>query len=227
MGLLERLMERVLDDATATRRAESDRRRALRDDVIAELRRYATAIERMRVAYLKVRDSLASAREPAELRREITRMPSEEYRLLPYNPRDDAITRQINELGLNTEDVGRLHEIFREKVRADVFESVGLTRVAAKKEAEALDWAWTTVRPLLDDTLDFEAVVYLREFRHELRHMIDNADHMIHWYLRASTVETRPSAAEIREHAIAAIEQVLVFADAWLAHVGGVRRQMN
>lgn len=127
MGLIDRLAEKVFDEATSVRRDDTQRRRALRDDAVAELRAYSEGVERMRVALLQARDSITS---PA---------PSE-----PLVDRDDLIAparrdehlgseimRQALELGVNTYDASVIAANFAERAWINVFGPEALDIIVA------------------------------------------------------------------------------------------------
>lgn len=226
VGLIDRLAERVLDEASASRRAASSQRQELRKRLLADLGRYSEDIEGMRLAYLRAHDSIALGSEISfALREDVSELASD---LLPgYGPPYER-EAELTELGLAPTVVEQLSDYFRAQARATLSDwldesgSIEAQTTAATERATLLDDAWVSLRPQLDDALEIEAVSYLREFRHALRRQVQTTNTLLWLHLRTPPPRPPSLTAEVVEQ----IEHLLVLADSWNANVGGVRNQI-
>jgi len=83
---------------------------------------------------------------------------------------------------------------------------------------DALNKEWALLRPLLDDALEMAAVVYLRQYRHGMRYMVDHAITRIRDYIR------HPERERQFRDALSAIDNVIAAGDFWNYAIGSIRR---
>jgi len=177
MGLIDRLTDRALDEATAAHRDSVRRRQQLRDQLVAELTSYSKEIELTRIAYLRVEGAIfAQLSEVCDQKGIATLSGSLRSEQLELLGSTDAIAsiRQASQAALD--EASRLRQA---SLGFDPFQGLASRRSdprrlrhtaeQARQQAESFDDAWAELRPLLDDSLELEAVLYLRGFRHEFR----------------------------------------------------------
>lgn len=230
MALLDRLAERVFDEVTDAHRDSVGRRRALRDEAVAQLVAYSQAIETMRMSLLRTRDSLNAGGpiSPDDLT-----VASEELLHGPHAP-EAPIMARVDRLGIDPEALHRVEGQLVDQAVSNLF-GEGLRHhrshhkrlreqsAAARKQAMLLDEAWARVRPILDDALELEAVAYLRECRHELRALIDQTFRILAVHSTSRNMATDRD----RRRAIDAVDRLLLVADAWNSHVAGTRQRLR
>ena len=82
-----------------------------------------------------------------------------------------------------------------------------------------LDERWASARPLIDEALELQTVVYLRSFRHEFRAVTENL-------VSAIRMHKRDRSKYPKNRVLRQINSVLSAADRWNATLLGVRKDV-
>ena len=212
MGLIDRIAEAVAELTVAGHSARSAERREFRRRLIEELRAYSTLIERVRIRLHEVAECLDETR------------PVIPPVLAP--PLLAELNEQYGRFGPDPEVIERVDRVLQHarsslRYRAATARPILLSALdEAIVEIRDLDTAWAQVRPRLDEALDFEAVAYLRAFRHDFRHLVATAVGAV----EVLVDDDSPTAVDrARRH----VDITLEAADHWNSHVVGTISQVR
>jgi hypothetical protein len=198
--LIEKLAELIIESAKTAQSRAAKERNDFRAALLDDLRRYSVLIEQVRIRFLAIHDALRAERP------------------IPSGRFDDLAT-SLEEESLQTEVLILPEEIARAVANCagpstaelgnDALERTQL----AMERLNALDDAWSLIRPRLDEALEGEAVAYLRTYRHEFRRLAQRAIWIVDHYRQPEGPEIRL----VRNY----VEAVLLAADQWNSHVVG------
>lgn len=220
VGLIDRLGDRALDSLTEVARERRLARREFRARLVNELRTYSVRVEETRVAFLRARGRILAG----DLSQ--TDLPPGRIRELAIED-SEAAARTLHvdreALAASGLDTPALRNAYRVADTAILHSIRGSSQQSeTAQRASELDDAWAQVRPLLDDALEYEAIAYLRRYRHELRYLIEDAENGLRRLLRSDS-----SATDNQRYVLALVDQVLVAADLWNHAIVGIRNDFR
>jgi len=206
-----------LDAATEEVRGRKTEKARLRAAAIEELRAYATELERFRRSVIKFGE-LVERSDHIERDWET-----------PVHDALDAVERNWS---VDPRAERAAYEELAATVSADLDrhgESSALDwqlGMAAQQGADrvedqrgVLDERWASARPLIDEALELQTVVYLRSFRHEFRAVTENL-------VSAIRMHKRDRSKYPKNRVLRQINSVLSAADRWNATLLGVRKDV-
>ena len=230
MGILDQLTGQALDVAAEPLRTRRQTRESFRRDLVAQLRAYSVHIEQARISFHRLRLAIVSGSLTSDDFPPATVM---EQAITQYDASQSSVGKNQRALRALNQDSPALEQAAEElsgllyrRLNPRMFgvkegsktEIGGAVQDVSEKTSE-LDDAWARVRPLLDDALELEAVIFLRRFRHDVRYLISGAE-----FMTRRLLEPGKDGPKETQFSLLAIDEVLAAADEWNDKIGSVRR---